>query len=93
MKRTGIHKPTIEDVLELSGIELMHPGGVALSRRTAELCGLKPGLKMLEVSSGRGTQAIQCAKEFDVEIVGIDIDKEMVAQARAYEASRWHHDA
>ena len=34
MRRRGIHKPTIEDIVETSGIETLHPGGFALTRRT-----------------------------------------------------------
>jgi ubiquinone/menaquinone biosynthesis C-methylase UbiE len=81
MKRKGIHKPTIEDVIELSGIEALHPGGFALTKRTAELAGLKPGVKVLDVSSGRGTQSIYYAQEFGVEVVGLDIAEEMVSTA------------
>ena len=81
MKRKGIHKPTIEDVIELSGLETLHPGGFALTRRTAELAGLKPGLKVLDVSSGRGTQSIFYAKEFGVEVTGVDISEEMIQSA------------
>ena len=78
MKRKGIHKPTIEDVIELSGIEVLHPGGFMLTKRTAEIAGLKPGIKVLDVSSGRGTQSIFYAKEFGVEVIGLDISEEMV---------------
>lgn len=78
MKRKGIHKPTIEDAIEIGGIETLHPGGFALTKRTAELCELKPGLKELDVSSGRGTQAIYYAETYDVEVTGIDISEEMI---------------
>jgi len=81
MKRKGIFKPTIEDIIELSGIETLHPGGMALTRRTAELAGLKPGMKVLDVSSGRGTQSILYAKEFGVHVTGVDISEEMVNSA------------
>ncbi len=81
MKRKGIHKPTIEDLVEMSPIETLHPGGFALTRRTAELCGLKPGMKVLDVSSGRGTQAIFYEKEFGVEITGVDLSEEMIQTA------------
>jgi len=37
MKRKGIYRPTIEDAVEISGIETLHPGGFALTRRTAEV--------------------------------------------------------
>lgn len=79
MKRLGIHKPTIEDIIEISGIETLHPGGFALTKRTAEIANLKPGMTVLDVSSGRGTQAIYYAQEFGVKVTGIDISKDMVA--------------
>lgn len=84
MKRIGIYKPTIEDIIELSGIEALHPGGMALTRRTAELTNLKPGIKVLDVSSGRGTQSIFYAKEFGVEVTGLDISNEMIQSAKEY---------
>lgn len=81
MKREGRHKPTIEDAIEISGIEILHPGGHELTKRTAEICGLKPGMKVLDVSSGRGTQAIYYAKTFGVKVIGLDINKNMVETA------------
>jgi len=87
MQRKGIYKPTIEDAIEISGIEILHPGGFALTKRTAELGGLKKGLKILDVSSGRGTQSIFYAKEFGVEVTGIDIDDGMI-QAASLNARR-----
>lgn len=78
MKRKGIYKPTIEDIIELRRLETLHPGGFALTRRTAELADLKPGLTVLDVSSGRGTQSVFYAKEFGVDVTGVDISKEMI---------------
>jgi len=81
MKRKGIHKPTVEDVIELSGLEMLHPGGIALTKRTAELANLKPGLKLLDVSCGRGTQSIFYAQEYGVEVTGLDLSEEMIQTA------------
>lgn len=81
MKRQGIYKPTIEDIIEISGIETLHPGGMVLTLRAAELAGLKPGMKVLDVSSGRGTQSILYAREFGVHVTGVDISEEMVKSA------------
>jgi SAM-dependent methyltransferase len=81
MKRKGIHKPTVEDAIEISGIEILHPGGYELTKRTAELCELKEGMSVLDVSSGRGTQAIYYAKTFGVQVTGLDISEEMVQTA------------
>lgn len=83
MKRSGVHRPTIEEVVEISGIETLHPGGFALTRRTAEVAGMRPGLEVLDVSSGRGTQAVFYAREYGVRVMGVDIAPEMVATATA----------
>ena len=81
MKRKGLYKPTVEDAIEIGGIETLHPGGFALTKRTAELATLREGLKVLVVSSGRGTQSIFYAKEFGVDVTGLDISEEMVETA------------
>jgi ubiquinone/menaquinone biosynthesis C-methylase UbiE len=81
MKRKGYHRPTIEDLVEISGIETLHPGGFALTKRTAEITGMRRGLHVLDVSSGRGTQALYYAKEFGVIVTGLDISEEMVSTA------------
>jgi ubiquinone/menaquinone biosynthesis C-methylase UbiE len=81
MKRLGFYRPTIEEAIEISGIETLHPGGFALTKRTAELAELKDGLTVLDVSSGRGTQSIFYAREFGVRVTGIDISGEMVRTA------------
>ena len=81
MKRLGLYRPTIEEAIEISGIETLHPGGFALTKRTAELAALRDGLTVLDVSSGRGTQSIYYAKEFGASVTGIDISEEMVQTA------------
>jgi len=81
MRRIGVHEPTIERVIELSGIETLHPGGMAMTRRAGEVAGLAAGMHMLDVSSGRGTQAVFYAQQFGVEVTGVDISREMVRTA------------
>jgi ubiquinone/menaquinone biosynthesis C-methylase UbiE len=81
MKRNGTYKPTVEDAIEIGGIEILHPGGYKLTQRTAELCELKNGMKVLDVSSGRGTQSIYYAKTFGVCVIGLDISQEMINTA------------
>lgn len=49
------------------------PGGEALTRRTAELAGLHPGMHVLDVSTGRSTQAIFYATHYGVMVTGIDM--------------------
>lgn len=82
MRRKGIYRPTIEDAVEISGIETLHPGGFALTRRAAEVGGLRTrDLRVLDVSSGRGTQSVFYAQEYGAEVTGIDIAPEMVEAA------------
>ncbi len=81
MKRQGIHKPTIEDAIEIGGIEILHPGGYNLTRRTAEITKMQKGLTVLDVSSGRGTQSIFYAENYDVQVTGLDISADMVETA------------
>jgi SAM-dependent methyltransferase len=81
MKRQGIYQPTIEETVEISGIEILHPGGYELTQRTAELCDLKKGIHVLDVSSGRGTQAIYYAQILSAQVTGLDISEEMVDAA------------
>ena len=81
MKRKGIHQPTVEDAIEISGIEILHPGGYELTKRTAELCELKVGMHVLDVSSGRGTQAVYYAETFGVFVTGLDISEKMISTA------------
>jgi ubiquinone/menaquinone biosynthesis C-methylase UbiE len=87
MIRQGIHKPTIEDAIEIGGIEILHPGGYNLTKRTAEITQMRSGLNVLDVSSGRGTQSIFYAEKYDVSVTGLDISKEMIdtAEKRAKE--------
>ena len=60
-----------------------HPGGVRLTRRLGEKLGLRPGLRVLDVASGKGESAIFLAQTFDCEVVGIDFGAENVRQAEA----------
>ena len=87
MKRKGIHRPTIEDAIEIGGIEILHPGGNKLTKRTAEITKMKHGLNVLDVSSGRGTQSIFYAENYGVNVTGLDISEEMIktAEQRATE--------
>ena len=45
----GIYKPTIEDIIEISNIEALHPGGMAFTKRVAEQSKIKPVMKVLDV--------------------------------------------
>jgi ubiquinone/menaquinone biosynthesis C-methylase UbiE len=59
-----------------------HPGGLELTRRMATLLELRPGMRVLDVASGKGESAIFLAKEIGCEVVGLDLGAENVHEAR-----------
>ncbi|UCF57986.1 MAG: methyltransferase domain-containing protein [Deltaproteobacteria bacterium] len=70
-------KPSLEDVLELSGIEVLHPGGLELSKRISEVVDMKDK-KVLDVACGRGIFACYYAKNFGATVTGVDLSQEMI---------------
>jgi arsenite methyltransferase len=60
----------------------LHPGGAALTRRTAALAGLERGERVLDAASGRGDSALLLAAELGVEVVGVESGATAVASAR-----------
>ena len=68
--------------------ESFHPGGTRLTDRLAELLDLRPGARVLDVASGRGTSAIHLATRHGCRVVGVDLSGANVAEAtdRAREA-------
>lgn len=60
-----------------------HPGGLRLTRRLGEKLGLKAGMRVLDVASGKGESAIVLNQTFGCEVVGIDFGVVNVEQATA----------
>lgn len=58
-----------------------HPGGLDLTRRLGVLLDLRPGLRILDVASGKGKSAVFLAKEFGCEVIGIDFGPQSVREA------------
>ncbi len=81
MKRKGTHKPTIEDAIEIGGIEILHQGGYHLTKHTAEITNMRANLHVLDVSSGCGTQSVFYAENYGVHVTGLDISPEMIHSA------------
>lgn len=59
-----------------------HPGGLALTRRLADRLRLTPPERVLDVAAGRGSTALLLAREFDVEVDGVDLAAANVVLAR-----------
>ena len=69
-----------------------HPGGLSLTKRLGDLLGLKPGMRVLDVASGKGESAIFLAQTFGCAVTGIDFGAVNVEQAsaRAHDAKVDH---
>ncbi|PCG85380.1 methyltransferase type 11 [Streptomyces sp. WZ.A104] len=59
-----------------------HPGGTALTRRLADRLALAPGMRVLDVASGRGTTALLLADAYGVQADGVDYAPVNTALAR-----------
>jgi arsenite methyltransferase len=59
----------------------LHPGGERLTRRLAELAGVEPGLRVLDVACGNGTTALLLARELDCTVVGVDLGARAIERA------------
>ena len=70
-------KPSMEDAVELSGIETLHPGGLDLSKRVGEIVDMKDK-RVLEVACGRGVFACYYAKNYRAKITGMDVNPDMI---------------
>lgn len=60
----------------------LHPGGLRLSERLAQLLHLDAGSRVLDVAAGRGESAIHLATTTGCHAVGIELSETSVAEAR-----------
>lgn len=76
---------SLEELLETEdlGLEVFHPGGRAITRETAERCGVGPGKAVLEVACGTGESACWLVRSYGATVTALDRSPRMVAAARA----------
>jgi len=68
--------------------DVLHPGGLALTRRLGEAIGLGPNDRVLDVACGRGLSDIHLAHHFGCRVTGLDFGEENIAAAEAQAADR-----
>src|SRR5580658_9970524 len=64
-----------------------HPGGQRLTARIGEHLGLGPGVRVLDVASGKGESAIFVARQFGCEVVGMNFGPQNVREANSRAAT------
>jgi arsenite methyltransferase len=60
----------------------LHPGGERLTLRLAEVAGVAPGQRVLDVACGSGATARLLARELGCETVGVDLGARAIEQAK-----------
>jgi ubiquinone/menaquinone biosynthesis C-methylase UbiE len=76
--------PSLEKLIENAdiGIEILHPGGLGITRELAELCHIARDSRVLDVASGTGESACFLAETFGCRVTGVDLSGFMIERAR-----------
>jgi len=76
-------RPSLEALIEGEdlGLEVLHPGGLEITRELAELCRVGEGTKVLDVASGTGASAVFLAETFRCQVAGVDGSDSMLERA------------
>jgi arsenite methyltransferase len=67
---------------DLGTIQILHPGGLELTRELAELCYVSQGKRVLDVASGTGESACYLVQSFACRVTGVDHSTCMIDLAR-----------
>lgn len=83
-------RPSLEALVEEMdlGIEILHPGGLAITRELLELCKVTSESIVLDVACGTGETACYIAERYGAKVFGIDISRNMIEKARRKAAER-----
>lgn len=71
-----------QDWVRLLAEDSFHPGGEALTRRTAAAMALSPNDRVVDIGSGTGTSALLLERAFGWHVTGIDPSRTNVDRAR-----------
>jgi ubiquinone/menaquinone biosynthesis C-methylase UbiE len=76
--------PSLETLVESEdlGLDILHPGGLDITRELARQCRIGKGTSVLDVASGTGESACFLAEELGARVVGIDGSEYMIERAR-----------
>lgn len=72
-----------KDALQFLLGPVLHPGGLALTKRLAIRLRLRPTDRILDIACGAGESAHFLAREFQSRVVGIDLSEKLVQRANS----------
>lgn len=77
-------RPSLESIIESEEmcLEILHPGGLEITRELAQLCHIGKGIKVLDAGSGTGESAFYLVRNFNCHLIGIDISDRMIKLAK-----------
>jgi ubiquinone/menaquinone biosynthesis C-methylase UbiE len=75
------HRPYESEAVRAVTGPAIRPGGLALTRRAAEACGLGPDDRVLDVGCGTGATASCLHSEYGAVVVGMDLSSVLLSEA------------
>jgi ubiquinone/menaquinone biosynthesis C-methylase UbiE len=67
--------------------DALHPGGLELTSRLANLAGIQPSIRVLDVACGKGKTCIFLARKYGFRLTGIDLSEQMISLAESKAAA------
>lgn len=64
------------------GLSVLHPGGFESTNKLIEKCKINNNSHVLDIACGKGTTSILIAKKFKCQEIGIDINSELINDAK-----------
>ena len=75
------HRPYESEAVRAVTGPTIRPGGLALTQRAAEICGLGPNSRVLDVGCGTGATASCLHSEYGAAVVGMDVSPILLDEA------------
>jgi ubiquinone/menaquinone biosynthesis C-methylase UbiE len=72
----------LEFMANVVGLTVLHPGGFKGTNELADLCKIGKDTQVLDIACGKGTSACYLSKKFGCRVTGIDIDENLINQAK-----------
>lgn len=83
-------RASLESLIEtgILSFEILHPGGLELTRELVELCNIWPGASVLDVACGTGETVCFVAERWAARVYGVDRSEQMIRRAEAKARAR-----